>query len=393
MPEETPKTYVIGVMQTSLAGKPDDHLSSIIEKAVSEVEAELSRRQVNLRIKLFHFQGPHIVPRGGTYAALEFLQIAIVEKVERRLHFLLVITNVDISAQRQSYVLALPSELTNIGVLSTRRLNPTFWGDPADSQIVTERLTALMLHTLGHLLGLPHDSDEDNVMHDFESVEDLQPMQLFRDEQIAAMKRNLPMETRERYTQRGTWHIVLRWILSNGRAVWRGVMRANPIDLAFKLPTMWTAAISLIIVLFFTAEIWDVASTVSVYELGLFSFTALVIATSVLHRAYGLRIGRTRNKALAESTVVTQATTVLSLLLTLIVFYVALFIITYLGIVVIFPHKLMETWPTVDPATRIIDHIKLSLFLSTMGTLGGSLGGRAEDKSFIRHILFLDEET
>ena len=75
---------------------------------------------------------------------------------------------------------------------------------------------------------------------------------------------------------------------------------------------MITAALSVIIVLFFSPEMWDVASTVDLYQLVLFSGFSLLV--------YG-------------------------------------------GIVTIFPPKLMETWPTVGPAVRTLDHVKLSLFL------------------------------
>ncbi len=56
-----------------------------------------------------------------------------------------------------------------------------------------------------------------------------------------------------------------------------------------------------------------------------------------------------------------------------------------------FPRRLMETWPTVDPAVRTIDHIKISTFIAAMGTLVGSLGGRVDHRAVMRRILFLGE--
>jgi hypothetical protein len=53
----------------------------------------------------------------------------------------------------------------------------------------------------------------------------------------------------------------------------------------------------------------------------------------------------------------------------------------------------METWPTVDPAVRVIDHVKLSMFLAAVGILAGSLGGRADSQQLVRYVLFLNEET
>ena len=69
------------------------------------------------------------MPSAGTYAPLDFLQIGMNEKLERGIHFLLIVTEVDLSTTTFSYTLALPSQLTNVGIISTKRLNPTFWGD------------------------------------------------------------------------------------------------------------------------------------------------------------------------------------------------------------------------------------------------------------------------
>lgn len=68
-------------------------------------------------------------------------------------------------------------------------------------------------------------------------------------------------------------------------------------------------------------------------------------------------------------------------------------LLVYGGIVTIVPPKLMETWPTVDPAVRTIDHIRLSLFVAALAVLAGSLGGRADSQALVRGVLFIDEET
>jgi uncharacterized membrane protein len=167
-------------------------------------------------------------------------------------------------------------------------------------------------------------------------------------------------------------------------------VRANPFRLALSLTTMITAAISLIIVIFFSAEIWDIGSTVELYQFIIFSVVAILIATIVLYRSYSLRTVSTRTRRVSESLVVTNAATLLSLFLTMLVLYVLFWCMTYLGIVTFFPKTLMETWPTVDPAVRTLDHIKISTFLAAMGTLVGSLGARAENQEIIRRILFED---
>lgn len=124
-----------------------------------------------------------------------------------------------------------------------------------------------------------------------------------------------------------------------------------------------------------------------------FSLLAVAAATALIYRAYGLPTSAVRSRVMAESIIVSKAATLITLLLTMIGMYAGFFVVAYLAIILIFPRDLMQTWPTVGPAVRIIDHVRLGMFMAAMGVLAGSLGGRAENKEVIRHILFIDEET
>jgi len=137
----------------------------------------------------------------------------------------------------------------------------------------------------------------------------------------------------------------------------------------------------------------DVASTVALVELAVFSLAALVVATAVLNRAVSLRSGAARSKRMAESTIVARAATTFSLFATVTVLYAAFFAFVLLAALTFFPHQLRSTWTTVKPATRLTDEVQIAMFLAAMGVLSGSLGGAAERKALIRHVLFVDEET
>jgi hypothetical protein len=112
-----------------------------------------------------------------------------------------------------------------------------------------------------------------------------------------------------------------------------------------------------------------------------------------LHKTFAMGAGAARNKTIVEAAVVTEAATLLSLLLTLGVLYLAFCGLGYIGASIFFPRALMETWSTLDPAHDMIDHLKLSMFLGAMGILGGSLGGRADRRDLIQRVLFIDEEA
>jgi hypothetical protein len=391
------REYVVGVMTMEVEGRDSARFGRLVERAAAALERDLAEA-LGVRVDLLAFEGPHLTPAAGAYAPLDFLQIGLTEKLERGVHFLLVVTEVDLAASTLSYTLALPSQLTNVAVVSTKRLDPAFWGDDtgddaADDATAVRRLTALLLHSFGHLLNLSHADDPANAMHDFAGVDGLDGMGGFTEAQRAAMRRALPREAHERTARRGHLRFVLQTLARDWRSIGAAVARANPLRLVTRLPTMITAALSVLIFLFFTPDMWDVASTVDLYQIVLFSVAAVVGSAAVLYRTFGLRAAQGRGRVLAESTVVTAAATALCLVLTMSLLFAGFALLTYGGVVTIFPRKLMETWPTVDPAVRTLDHVKLSLFVAALGLLAGSLGGRADSESLVRGVLFVDEET
>lgn len=386
------KRYTIGVMKTPAEDPLAASFDTIVDAAIAQIKDTLTQ-DMELDVHLFEFVGPHLLPTEGAYAPLDFLQLGISEKLERNINFLIIVTEVDLTATDFSYVLALPSQLTNIGIVSTKRISPAFWGYPADSELATKRLASLMLHTIGHLLNIAHSEEPANAMYDFEVIEDLEKMHGFTDEQIAQMRRNIPNEARDQVSADNRWTFAVQTVFQNWSSIWHAVLRANPLYLITRLPTMVTAALSVMIVLIFSAETWDVGSTVDLWQLVLFSIIVMIVGTFVLYRAFTFGATIQRTNTISESAVVTEAATLLSLLLTLTLLYAVFFLLMYLTAITVFPRRLMATWPTVDPAIRTIDHVKLSMFLAAMGVLAGSLGGRADRKDVIRNVLFLDEET
>ena len=383
-------------MRLAVENADEVQFTRLVEHAVEEFRQSL--RDLSLRVQLLTFVGPHVTPASGSYAPLDFLHLGITEKLERRVPFLLIITEVDLTASTLSYVVALPSQLTNVGVVSTKRLDPAFWGDPPDEQATVRRLSALLLHTFGHLLNLPHDPSRDNAMYDFQRVEDLGRMAALTEQQRARLERNLPREAHDETSPERPsfwlrWRLSIRWVFGNLSSLTAAVTRANPFRLLTRLPTLLTTALSVIIVLFFSPDGWDVASTIGTPQLAAFSLAAVCAATAVLYKAFSFGRVLSRDRLLAETTVVTSAATGIALFLTMLLVFVLFFAFTWLGILTIFPQRLMATWPTVDPAVRVTDHARLSAFLAAIGVLAGSLGGRADSRDLVRHVLFLDEET
>lgn len=380
--------YLIGVMITPVESA-DEAFRAVIHEAVKLVEQRLAQRVPHLRLEVFEFAGPHLSPAHGGYLPLELLQLGVVEKIERKPNFLLVVTEVDISSQLTTFIVALPSRLTNVGLISTKRLHPRFWGEPDDTAgLLAKRVAGLMLQTLGYLLNLRPHSDPANIMYRFEELGQLEGMRALTDAQVTQMEQSLPAEARDRMARPPAWGFVLQSLTANVGSIWRTVVRANPFRLAVEMTTMIATAFSLMIVLFFSPEIWDVGSTAEMWQFIVFTLVAAATATLVVYRAYPLRMVATHTHRVSESLVVTNAATLMTLFLTMLVLYGAFWLVVYSGILWFFPQRLMETWPTVDAATRPLDHIKISTFIAAMGVLVGSLGGRVDNRNVMQRILF-----
>lgn len=390
--QAVPATFRVGVMTTEVEGRASERFNDIVARAVAELDAALAHEPA-LRTQSFAFAGPQLTPGAGNYAPLDFLELGLAEKLERDLPFLLIVSEVDLSSSTLAYTLALPSQLTNIAVISTRRLDPGFWGDEPDPARTASRLAALMLHSLGHLVSLRHESDPENVMYPLEGVEDLDRMSRLTQAQRQRMARMLPREANERSARNGKADFVIRTLVRDAGAIARAVLRANPFRLLARMPTMLAAALSVIVVLLFSAETWDIAYAVSVPQVVSFSVICLTAAVFVLYQAFAFDALLSRDRRITESTVVTMAATLLSLVLTLLVMFALFGGLMYMAIVLIFPRQLMESWPGAGEATTVFDHIKLSLFLASMGVLADSLGGRSDSRDLVRGVLFISEET
>ena len=386
-----PSAYAVGIMTMEVEGRDSERFDAIVACAVALLDEALAH-EARLTTRVVAFPGPHLTPDAGAYAPLEFLEIGIAEKMERDLPFLIVVTEVDLSSSSLAYTLALPSRLTNVVVVSTRRLDPGFWGEEPDVERAARRLAALMRHGFGHLVGLGHEDDPTDAMHPLGAVEALDRMGDFSPAQRERIARALPHEANERFTRDGKLRFVAGTLVRDAGAIGRAVWRANPVRLLARMPTMLAAALSVIVVLLFSAETWDMAYSVSVPQIVLFSLICLGSAAFVLHRAFAFDTLTSRDRRLTESGVVTTAATTLSLLLTLMVMFAFFGGLMYAAIVTVFPERLMEAWPGAGEATTTLDHLKLSLFLAAMGVLAGSLGGRSDSRDLVRGVLFAAED-
>lgn len=394
------RTIALGVMKLSVAERADEAdvqaLDTLTEKAMVTFN-QVVQNKLEIEVASFSFAGPGLTADENGYRALDFVQIGINEKTERKLAFMLIITDVEIAASSMSYLLALPSQLTNVAVISIRRLIASSEDNAPQQQLCIERLATMMLHCFGRLLNLDYSKDASNYLARVQAADDLDRMQHFSEAQHQQMIENLPREANDRYSKSsdkgGKLAFIIRHILANLPRILRGAIRANPLRITTKLPTMIAAALSVIIVLIFGGETWDFAASVSYIQLAVFMVASFLAASFVLYRAFSFRLISTRRGQTSESSVVTAAATYLALILTLICLFFMFGLLMYGVVVFVFPDPLMSTWTSDKDGATFGAHMRLVVFLASVGVLSGSLGGSADSRTVVRNVLFAADET
>ena len=383
-------TYRIGIMKASVE-EQSPAFEELVNAAVASVQSFFEENFPNIDIEVFSVAKLSLSPSAGAYSALDFLEVGLRENFLHDFHFLIIITEVTLLPQNMPYVMALPSQITNTGIISTRRLDREQALTPASNK-VKERLSHLIIHTLGHIFNLSHVDDPANLMYPLREAEDLDTMASLTPEQINQIRRILPEEARNQRAQRSDWGFILKQIFANRKSIVRSVIKANPLLLLRKMPTMFTTGLSVTIILFFSTEFWDIAGTIELYQLIAFAIISLILAVSLLYRVFAFGQMSTSAKTLTESSVVTQTTTLIVITISVFVILLLFFLLYFLAALTIFPRKLMHTWPTVDSMEGVFNYVRLALVMGSMATLTGSLGGRVDSKNILRQVLFIDEE-
>ncbi|MDX1661532.1 MAG: hypothetical protein R3326_07055 [Gemmatimonadota bacterium] len=312
---------------------------------------------------IIEIEEPARLPDDDPRSPSDFLDQATLRMAEAGYDLVIVLTNVALVSRRTRVEPILTSPISRIGALSTRGLTGTRSGQATrslDGPEVVEDARGLVLEVV---------------------------RRLFETDDLASAADRFPEEELRRAGPIEGLVFHLRSAFSHASLVARTLGRNRAPLMALSLPTLSTAAVAPALILVFSAETWDVGFGMESWTAAAFAALSVVAATIYLARVQDLFFPRRERRVVNEHLAVVNVTVLLTLLLMMI----GLFLLVgglMLGIqILIFPSRLMETWPTLAVETiGASDHVRLACFISTVAVTTGALGGGLESRTVLRHL-------
>jgi hypothetical protein len=311
----------------------------------------------------------------------------------------LVVTDVGLMSRARQVEAGLPSEISQVAVISTRKLLVAPRGKPVrtlDSPEVRWNAATLALHLLGHLLGLRHHRRPGSVMSPFRFEEDRRSLPSFDAHCRECLRRRVAQLPERELSGGGALRSAafhLSSALHNPREVLLPLWRSRAPLLPLSLPSLATAAVAPTFILLFTAEIWDVGLHMQDREAWVFGVLSILGATWYLIQVQNLFFPQKEKRTVTEHMAVVNVTVLLTMLLAMIGLFVMVALLMLFLETYIFPPDLIRTWPTLeDPNVTLGDKLRLAGFISTIGVLTGALAGGLESRTVIRHLALFRNE-
>jgi predicted Zn-dependent protease len=357
------------------------------------------------RFPEFHWSMPLVERRQLRYNIREepskLLDYAIEERDARHWDFAFLLTSSDLVTYYRPYAFGTSSRSVSVAILSTSRIDPISSaqqvGEEERKRILSERLLTLALHLFGHLNGLEHEEDHDSVMFELQSVQDLDGMSRISEEAIAFLQSALmdvaDPRLEESQHRPGKLGFYLRVVWQNRKDILSAVRQAEPWRLPFHLGRLTTAALSALLILLMTAEVWDLGMSQPAWLVVSLSVVTLLVMTTYLLKRQRLLVRRGTHR-FTEQTAVTNIAVATSVLLGLATTYVGLLLLTLVVSRAIYPKPLVLEWAaSLQRDVRASNYACMAGFVASLGIAIGALGASFEEHQYFRHIAYIDEET
>ncbi len=354
---------------------------AILAAAIERVEAALSSQLPRWAFRSRIFRRP-VYGRTGMVDPLPLLELGGEEKLHRRLDYVLVVVGNELTPRTRIFVTGVPASALEVAALSLARFR--------ELERAEERLAALALHLLGHLLGLGHS--ESGVMAETGEPDELS-LASFSPRECERIGARLAAVADARVEERsltaGTLPFLWQTVAANLSSIFRDIQGNAPWRMPLHLGRYTAATAVTVIFLFLSAEAWELGAHLRPLGLGVTAVTVVLLATASLYVGQNFhQMGRVAT--LREQLVRTRVVMLGSLLLGVGSLWVVLFLIG-LGTMSLFPREVFQAWAGVEAGGLSL--ARYAAFMATLGVVAGAFGGNLEDEAEIKAVLLFDEET
>lgn len=329
---------------------------------------------------------------------VEMLQLGLEERDERRWDYVVVVTGSDLIAHLKPFALGVPSRALGVAVLSTARIDPRAQGVESApeqrEQALARRIEALVFHLFGHLAGL---QQRRGAMRSIEDIEQLDHLGDFDAEAVEAMGdelqevADLRVEESSPATPRVRFYARAIWV--NLAAIASAVAQARPWLFPARLSKLTTAAVSTLLVLINTAEVWEVALSLPGASLAGLSLVTLGGTSWYIVGRQRLLVRR-KSRRLTEQVVATNVSLSVIVALGMLTTYAAIFALTAAAGSLFYADRVVANWSGMDAsAVGALQLGGLAAFVASLGIVIGALGASFEQQHYFRHMVYVDEEV
>ena len=327
------------------------------------------------------------------------LDQAVAERQSKGWDFAVAFTASDLHTMRKPYALGTPSQGLDASTISTARLDPAAQRSVVSKSeretVLRRRIAALFYHLLGDLVGLAHSDDPTSPMFPPDLPEDLDRTGGYTaaEQALLADLLNDVADLRVEETRgspRGRWSFTARVVARSGDEIWEAVLRNRPWTLVWHLSKFTGAALSTLLILMLTAEVWDVGVRLPLEGVIIALSLVLALTTYFVVTRQRLLTRRMRGR-LTEQVVVTDLAIVLTILGAMVSMALVLIMLA-LGIIWLMPEELAARWTDIA-VLYWHDNLALAGAVTIVGLVIGALGASIEEQTTFRHVAFIDEEA
>jgi predicted Zn-dependent protease len=390
----------VGVLPAHAPDTPVDVLESFARRLSDDVVPVLEEATGTRWI--FHAEDSTRLSNDDPRRPSDFLDEASLRMVEGPYDAMVILTDVALVSRHQRVVPGLASPVGRMIVLSTRKFQISPRGEPfrtLDCEAVRWNAATLLLHLVGHVLGLGHvPPREEAVMSPFSFDPSRRSLPSFSARSQRKLGRLASRFPEREDVDEGTLS-ELSFHLSSalrhpGQAL-VPVVRSWAPFLPLHLPRLATAAVAPAFILVFTAEIWDAGFHMTNRAVWTYALLSILASAVYLLMAQNLFLPHKEKRYHTEHLAVVNVGIFFTILFATLGLFLMLGLLM-LGIqLFIFPPDLIREWPSLEldlAAVTLVDQVRIAALISTIGVLTGALGGGLESRDVIRHLALFEAE-